>query len=314
MYGDHICHYGVLPIFKVGKSTIYGGRSRDVFNNVEKFKLIIFCSPDHLSTLGEGPVEASEAAQLLLSSEVLDVQPYPVLRINWEDMGVPDQLSRKWWVNLLKDIRKLEGNVAVCCMGGHGRTGTALSCLAGLTSLVPRNGDPVAFIRSKYCDNAVETMEQNRYISRITERSVISTPSFSWSSGSITQTSGGSSSTNVTDTSHYPPYAVTKGGERAHFKWDASRNMYVPDVDADREREETEDMLERVFGREGNGPYEPNPDWQKKKFDDAFGKKAPAPAPSDTGTQPRTRKEVMQRINTVLSRGKAQDEEPDPVG
>lgn len=53
-------------------------------------------------------------------------------------------------------------HVEVGCLGGHGRTGTALACLAVLAGHPA--GDAVAWVRSGYCAKAVETPGQEAFI------------------------------------------------------------------------------------------------------------------------------------------------------
>lgn len=52
--------------------------------------------------------------------------------------------------------------VEVGCLGGHGRTGTALACLAVLSG--HRADEAVAWVRSSYCTMAVETAEQEAFV------------------------------------------------------------------------------------------------------------------------------------------------------
>jgi len=54
--------------------------------------------------------------------------------------------------------------VEIACAGGHGRTGTALACLAVLDG-VP-NGVAVAYVREHYSPRAVETPWQRRFVGR----------------------------------------------------------------------------------------------------------------------------------------------------
>jgi protein-tyrosine phosphatase len=54
--------------------------------------------------------------------------------------------------------------VEIACAGGHGRTGTALACLAILDG-VP-SAEAVAFVREHYDPHAVETSGQRRYVAR----------------------------------------------------------------------------------------------------------------------------------------------------
>ena len=65
--------------------------------------------------------------------------------------------------------------MAVCCVGGTGRTGTVLAILAGLTSQLgfnedvqAVNTDPVDWMRQHYYDDAVESEEQIWYVEDIT--------------------------------------------------------------------------------------------------------------------------------------------------
>lgn len=53
------------------------------------------------------------------------------------------------------------GRVFICCIGGHGRTGTVLSALhATLTGRT----DSIKWIRANYCDRAVESSEQVNFL------------------------------------------------------------------------------------------------------------------------------------------------------
>lgn len=94
-----------------------------------------------------------------------------IIRINWLDGEAPD-MTGKEWLTLLKKLEKIRLhlgkdilNILVCCMGGHGRTGTALAILAALTGVQTEN--PVIFIRKTYCRKAVETKSQCSYIKEI---------------------------------------------------------------------------------------------------------------------------------------------------
>ena len=53
----------------------------------------------------------------------------------------------------------------VGCLGGHGRTGTALACLAILTGHPA--ADAVAWVRANYCPEAVETVGQEAFITTL---------------------------------------------------------------------------------------------------------------------------------------------------
>lgn len=82
--------------------------------------------------------------------------------VRWPDWWLPfdradarDALVELW--------RRAEAErVEVVCNGGHGRTGTALACLAVLDG-VP-NADAVGYVRHHYNPRAVETPWQRRYV------------------------------------------------------------------------------------------------------------------------------------------------------
>jgi hypothetical protein len=56
------------------------------------------------------------------------------------------------------------GRVEVACAGGHGRTGTALACLAVIDGLPADQA--VAYVRKHYAARAIETSWQRRYVTR----------------------------------------------------------------------------------------------------------------------------------------------------
>jgi protein-tyrosine phosphatase len=88
--------------------------------------------------------------------------PWPHSHLDWPDFGVPDEALL---AAALRDVvaRARAGQaVELGCLGGHGRTGTALACLAILTG-VP-SGDAVAWVRAAYCADAVETAQQEAFV------------------------------------------------------------------------------------------------------------------------------------------------------
>lgn len=100
-----------------------------------------------------------------------NIQLGRIIKIDWADGSVPD-MTEEYWRNILQDLEKLRTslgrdslNILVCCVGGHGRTGTALAILAALTGVAP--DDPADFIHEKYCYRAIETRSQCSYIKKI---------------------------------------------------------------------------------------------------------------------------------------------------
>jgi Protein-tyrosine phosphatase len=92
--------------------------------------------------------------------------PWAYEHLDWPDFGVPDEPAPV--VALLRSLldRAWAGErVEIGCLGGHGRTGTALACLAVLAG--EPAGDAVAWVRANYCSEAVETAEQEAFVARL---------------------------------------------------------------------------------------------------------------------------------------------------
>jgi protein-tyrosine phosphatase len=84
--------------------------------------------------------------------------------VDWPDFGVPEETAiTNALLSLLARARAGE-RVEVGCAGGHGRTGTAVGCLAVLTGCAP--GEAVAWVREHYCAKAVETPGQEAFVAR----------------------------------------------------------------------------------------------------------------------------------------------------
>lgn len=103
-----------------------------------------------------------------LALYLLGRQPPPVTWesqwLRWPDFGLPS--DRPATVAALREAlaRAETQRVEIACAGGHGRTGTALACLAVLDG-VP-GGDAVAYVREHYSPRAVETPWQRRFVAR----------------------------------------------------------------------------------------------------------------------------------------------------
>ena len=98
------------------------------------------------------------------------VPAWPHRRIRWPDFGVPS--DRDDAIDALREAhrRALEGQrVEVTCLGGRGRTGTALAALAVLDGMTP--ADAVTWVRRDYNPRAIETFWQKRWLRAVVLRS-----------------------------------------------------------------------------------------------------------------------------------------------
>jgi len=91
--------------------------------------------------------------------------PWPHEHVAWPDFGVPeDPTELQHGLGTLWDRAHRGESVELGCLGGHGRTGTALACLAVLAGH-PAD-DAVRWVRQAYCPGAVETAAQESFVRR----------------------------------------------------------------------------------------------------------------------------------------------------
>ena len=163
------CHTGNVYVFDIGKIHIHGGGStRQAV--LEPGWVAIDMREGYAKTL-----TAQTTAIKLGGFDPKYIGQYregttlsPYIRIPTKDGECP-YLPKQFWLDLIEELKCLAANddlnVLVYCTGGHGRTGMALSILAGLSQKVD---DPIKFVRDKYCDGAVESQMQKDYIELMT--------------------------------------------------------------------------------------------------------------------------------------------------
>lgn len=89
--------------------------------------------------------------------------PWDHDHLDWPDFGVPDDVGCV--LVALKAVQahaRAGQHVELGCVGGHGRTGTALACLAVLGGQSPQEAVP--WVRANYCSQAIETPEQADFV------------------------------------------------------------------------------------------------------------------------------------------------------
>lgn len=82
---------------------------------------------------------------------------WPDLRLPADKLDACDAICEAW-------RRAGRERVEIACVGGRGRTGTALACVALLDGM-PAD-EAVAFVREHYDPRAIETPFQRRYVAR----------------------------------------------------------------------------------------------------------------------------------------------------
>lgn len=176
--GLQCSHDNMGPVFNIGPSRVIAGGGRDALPELENPPVALSLAQAKVTSVVR--VEAAARDRLpSLGSYVHENIPH--VFIDWPDMSVP-ALPPAFWRALHKDLLANPTDLLVFCVGGHGRTGTALAILALLEHQrepwIPEafreelSGQPsvdvVTFLRERYCRRAVETDSQFEYISRVT--------------------------------------------------------------------------------------------------------------------------------------------------
>lgn len=89
------------------------------------------------------------------------------VRVDTEDYSVPTVEDMRHGMVAALDALAAGKDIYVGCMGGTGRTGTFMGCMAKLMSDYDREanvGDPVLYVRRFYRPHAIETKEQENYV------------------------------------------------------------------------------------------------------------------------------------------------------
>lgn len=84
------------------------------------------------------------------------------IKIEWPDMGEP-YVTGQFWVELYKRIPNNTRVVAVC-VGGHGRSGTAITALLLCADSQATPSKAISLVRERHCKNAVESETQDLYL------------------------------------------------------------------------------------------------------------------------------------------------------
>lgn len=88
--------------------------------------------------------------------------PWESRWVRWPDFRLPSDRQDAREALIQAWIRAQSQRVEIACGGGHGRTGTALACIAILDG-VPAQ-EAVTFVRAHYNPRAVETPGQRRFV------------------------------------------------------------------------------------------------------------------------------------------------------
>lgn len=145
-----------------GRSVVFvGSKEFKALDNVDdKSTLIIGMTGKKLSA----PKDVIVHCDLKIDARKYELKKnFKEVAIDCTDMAAP-RVFPSFWLELRREIEHGDFEKIICyCMGGHGRTGTALVCLY-LSFFSDNAVHAIKLIKRVYCKNAVESKEQVEYV------------------------------------------------------------------------------------------------------------------------------------------------------
>lgn len=161
------CKHKWVPVFTYEGIKIFGSAKSDISDHKpEGARLIVNCTGYSYNTPKGGVVKSAPQCMQALAAEsyMAKLQTTDELLLDWDD-GKAVQLIPQFWPDLLTKAKEAGyEEMVVCCLGGHGRTGTALVSLALAAGLYIDPDTAIKEIRAKHCKKAVESYDQIDYI------------------------------------------------------------------------------------------------------------------------------------------------------
>lgn len=161
---SHKCtHKGVTEVWKIGDGLVFAGSKNDMEENSWPLGLDLYLNLCGL-TLKAPFTTHGRASTVLAGYPALNMGAPAILEIDWPDYGVPKlkYVGAKFWTELAAFVASGK-KLGIFCMGGHGRTGTALAAIAHFSG---STGDLVKEVRAIYCQSAVESDSQIEYLKK----------------------------------------------------------------------------------------------------------------------------------------------------
>ena len=94
------------------------------------------------------------------------------ITLPWDDGAAPP-VEPAFWRALIELCMTRKRELLIHCIGGHGRTGTALAAILVAYDIPAQ--DAIDYVRREHCNNAIETKAQEEYLATL-ETSVSGAP------------------------------------------------------------------------------------------------------------------------------------------
>lgn len=150
---EHAFH---VPVFEFNDRSFYLGLAELMNSNT--WDAVIDCSGGLFigDNVSDFPAESQELHEYMT----------PIYQIAWPDFA-PPPVKFSFWKKLYFSLP--EGDIVVCCEGGHGRTGTAMAALLLASGQCVTAKEAIETVREKYCQMAIENDSQEYYLQRYEE-------------------------------------------------------------------------------------------------------------------------------------------------
>lgn len=161
-------HFGHRPHvilsgrYKGKKWELFAASISGVRDRMWEFDLVVNCTGTPEAAKRKNTIPRGLGLSLHYVSPLTDNE----IVLDWPDYGIP-VMPLQFWRDLLRLI-KTRRRTVVFCMGGHGRTGTALSILVALHKRM-HGAAAVKWVRKHHCSKAVENAAQKEHVVRMSE-------------------------------------------------------------------------------------------------------------------------------------------------
>lgn len=133
--------------------SIWAGRKWDCEDSLNDFDIVLNLSGTRVSKRHEIPIKALKKWE--------SKEKYTEICLDWPDRGTVT-LPKQWWTDLLNHLKQNKLRMLVFCVGGHGRTGTAI-CSLLITAFGWEPKEACSWIWENYCEEAIESNAQIQY-------------------------------------------------------------------------------------------------------------------------------------------------------
>lgn len=166
--GNSSCRHQPTLVFKVGDLEVFGASECHVTRQAAShFDLVVNLTGHRKFKTGASMIQAPRKWAFL--RRYLADAPLEELVFDWKDQGV-FPVGRDFWINFLEQLKRDDyRKILFFCVGGHGRTGSAIGCLMTV-ALDIHGGQAIRRIKDGYCKKAIETKGQEEYVRSMTQK------------------------------------------------------------------------------------------------------------------------------------------------